>query len=294
MSDYMTTSEVSAYLRIKERTIYDLVSRQEIPCSRATGKLLFPRNLIDRWIEAHIEFQDPKLAMPPPIVGGSSDPLLEWAMRESGCGLASIVEGSSAGLTRMEHGGAVAAGVHFGDEEKGEEGGNIAAVRGATPLFDIVLVQWAWRKQGLVLPEGNPLGLEGIRDIAERGARIVGRQEGSGTQILLDRMLEEAGLTRADINLVPKVALTQSDVALAVIDGEADCGLAVGAVAQRFKLHFVGLHSERFDLACRRRELLEPPLQTLLAFARSEAFRQKAAAFGDYDIEECGKILFNR
>lgn len=294
MSDYMTTSEVSAYLRIKERTIYDLVSRQEIPCSRATGKLLFPRNLIDRWIEAHIEFHDPKLVAPPPIVGGSSDPLLEWAMRESGCGLASIVEGSSAGLVRLEQGGAVAAGVHFGDEDKGPDGGNLAAVGGVTPLFDIVLVQWAWREQGLVLPEGNPLGLGSIRDIASRGARVIGRQEGSGTQILLDRLLAEAGLARADINLVPKIALTQADVALAVIDGEADCGLAVGAVAQRFKLHFVGLHRERFDLACRRRDLLEPPLQTLLSFARSEAFRHKAEVFGDYDVEECGRILYNR
>ena len=76
MTYYMTTAEVSEYLRMNDRTIYALVARNEIPCSRATGKLLFPRVLIDRWVEAHIEMQDPDLLSPPPIIAGSSDPLL--------------------------------------------------------------------------------------------------------------------------------------------------------------------------------------------------------------------------
>lgn len=41
----MTTGEVADYLRVKERTIYEMVARQTIPFSRATGKLLFPRRL---------------------------------------------------------------------------------------------------------------------------------------------------------------------------------------------------------------------------------------------------------
>ena len=81
--EYLTTVEVCDYLRLKERTIYELVARRAIPCSRATGKLLFPRRLIDRWVELHVEMQDGRLAAPPPIVAGSSDPLLEWALRES-------------------------------------------------------------------------------------------------------------------------------------------------------------------------------------------------------------------
>lgn len=294
MTEYLTTSEVSAYLRIKERTIYDLVARKEIPCSRATGKLLFPRNLVDRWIESHIELQDPRLIAPPPIIGGSSDPLLEWAMRESGSGLAGLVEGSTAGLVRLAEGGAVAAGIHFGDEEKGEQAGNIAAAREATGLFDVVVVHFAWRQQGLLTAADNPLGLQSVRDVADKEARLIPRQAGSGTEMLLDRLLREADLSRSDIDILERPALTQTDVALAVLDGVADCGLAVGAVARRFRLNFVPLHHERFDLACRRRELLEPPLQKLFAFTRTEAFRKQAESLGGYDIEACGEVLFNR
>lgn len=291
---HMTTSEVSAYLRVKERTIYDLVARKEIPCSRATGKLLFPRNLVDRWIEAHIELQDPRLIAPPPIIGGSSDPLLEWALRESGSGLAGLVEGSSAGLVRLADGGAVAAGIHFGEEDKGEDSGNIKAAREASSLFDVVVVHWAWRQQCLLMPQGNPLGLTSIRDVAGKGARFIPRQEGSGTEFLLDRLLTSAGLARSNLTLLPRPALTQSDVALAILDGNADCGIAVSAVARRFKLDFVPLHRERFDLACRRRELLEPALQKLFAFGRTEEFRAQADRLGDYDVSECGTVLFNR
>jgi putative molybdopterin biosynthesis protein len=294
MTDHMTTSEVSAYLRVKERTIYDLVARKEIPCSRATGKLLFPRNLIDRWIEAHIELQDPRLIAPPPIIGGSSDPLLEWALRESGAGIAGLVEGSSAGLIRLASGGAVAAGIHFGEEDQGENSGNIKAAREASALFDVVVVHWAWRQQCLLMPAGNPMGLNSIRDVAAKGARFVSRQEGSGTEILLDRVLAQANLSRGDLKLLPRPAQTQTDVALAILDGHADCGIAVSAVARRFNLAFVPLHRERFDLACRRRELLEPPLQKLLDFARTPEFKAQADKLGDYDISECGKVLFNR
>jgi putative molybdopterin biosynthesis protein len=292
-ADYLTTSEVATYLRIKERTIYDLVARKEIPCSRATGKLLFPRHLVDRWVEAHIELQDPALVAPPPIVGGSSDPLLEWALRESGCGLASLVEGSSAGLDRLAHGGASAVGLHLGHDDGGEDD-NVAAALERAPIFDVAVVHWAWRQQGLVLPRGNPKSLNLLRDVVRAGARMVGRQKGAGTEVLLKRLLAKAELKMDDLNLLEKPALTQTDVALAILDGDADCGLAVGAVARRFGLDFVPLARERFDLACRRREFMQPPLQTLFAFARTDAFRQQADLLGSYDVGESGKVMYNR
>ena len=46
MSDLMTTREVADYLRIKERKVYELVREGQIPCSRVTGKWLFPRPLV--------------------------------------------------------------------------------------------------------------------------------------------------------------------------------------------------------------------------------------------------------
>ena len=290
MQEYLTTAEACHYLRIKERTIYDLVARRAIPCSRATGKLLFPRRLLDRWIEAHVEMQDARLAVPPPVVAGSSDPLLEWALRESGSGLATLFEGSSGGLRRFADGEAVAVGLHL----LGADGSyNVEAVQALAGVSDLVLLQWAWREQGLVVAAGNPLGLGDVSDIARKAARIVLRQPGSGAERLLESLLAEAGISQAELTVAGRVALTEADVATAVAEGVADCGLAIGAVARRFGLGFVGLRRERFDLALRRRAFFEPPLQRLFAFTRSAAFREGAAALGSYDIAGLATVELN-
>jgi putative molybdopterin biosynthesis protein len=104
--DLMTTAEVAAYLRLKERSVYEMASKRQIPCSRATGKLLFSRRMIDRWIEGRTELPPEAVAAPPAIYAGSSDPLLEWALRESGGGLAVLAGGSREGLARLAGGGA--------------------------------------------------------------------------------------------------------------------------------------------------------------------------------------------
>src|SRR5688572_3206146 len=145
--DYLTTAELCDYLRLKERTVYDLVARRAIPCSRATGKLLFPRRLIDRWVETHVEMRSGSIFAPPPIVAGSSDPLLDWALRESGSGLATLFEGSRAGLRRLVAGEAVAVGLHL----RGADGTyNVEAVRVLAGVSDLVLLRWAFRDQGQI------------------------------------------------------------------------------------------------------------------------------------------------
>ena len=286
---YFTTAEVCAYLRLKERTVYELVARRAIPCSRATGKLLFPRRLIDRWVESHVDMQG-GVASPPPIVAGSSDPLLEWALRESGSGLATLFEGSVAGLKRFEAGEAVAVGLHL----RAADGTyNREAVRALAGVTDLVLLQWAWRDQGLVVRRGNPLGIAGVEDLKTKAPRIVLRQPGAGAEALLEALLQKAGLTPEDLNVAGRAALTETDVAVAVADGAADCGLAVGAAARRFGLDFVPLQRERFDLALRRRAYFEPPLQRLFAFSRTEFFRQRADAFGSYDMSGIGEVELN-
>ncbi len=294
LADYLTTSEVAAYLRLKERTIYDLVAKKEIPCSRATGKLLFPRALVDRWVESRLELQDPRWTDPPPIVAGSSDPLLEWALRQSGSGLAVLTEGSSAGLVRLAAGGSVAVGLHLCGAAEGAPDGNVAAIEAQVPLFDVALIHWAYREQGLVVRPGNPLGLVDLADAARKKARYVARQAGSGTQVLAQDLLARAGLSLADLAALPRPALTQPDLAAAIRAGEADCGLAIAAVAREAGLDFVPLHRERFDIACRRRAYLEPPLQALFGIARTEMFRDKAAALGGYDAGRTGEVIYNR
>ncbi len=292
MTDLMTTAEVAAYLRLKERKVYDLVRKRQIPCSRATGKWLFPRQLIDLWVAQQVELRPSGAGVAPPIVAGTHDPLLEWSLRESGCDLALHTGGSEDGLKRLaEHRAAVAA-IHILDAGTGSY--NLPAARALCPFPDLVMIEWAWRQQGLLVAADNPLSIAGLADLAGRRPRVVVRQEGAGTQILFRQLLAGAGLRYDDLDIVHQPALSQTELAAAIMDAKADCGMAVEAAARRFRLGFLPLHRERVDLVMRRRDYFEPPVQALLQFTRMPAFAAQARGFGGYDIAGTGRVVFNR
>src|SRR5262249_43363615 len=105
MRDLLTTEETAGYLRLSERKLYELVANGAVPCTKVTGKWLFPKAALDRWLAAGLVVPAALAHAPAlPIVGGSHDPLLEWALRESGSGLATLPEGSEAGLRRLARG----------------------------------------------------------------------------------------------------------------------------------------------------------------------------------------------
>ena len=289
----MNVREVAEYLNLKERKIYDLVRRGNIPCSRVTGKLLFPLDLIDRWVVGDVggasglESSSPL----PPVVAGSHDPLLEWALRESACGLALMPGGSLAGLKRLAAGEAQVCGLHVYDARRDEY--NIAAVRETFPARPVVLIEWAWRNQGLAVASGNPLSIGGVSDLREKRPRLALREPEAGTRLLLDHLLQSAGIGPEHLDLSPRIARSQMEVGLAVLEGRADAGLCVEAVARQLRLDFLPLHRERYDLALHRREYFEPPFQRLLAFARGADFRERASELGGYDIGNLGAVHHN-
>lgn len=290
--DLMTTGEVAAYLRLKERTVYEMASKRQIPCTRATGKLLFSRKLIERWVEGRTDLPAGYDAAPPPIYAGSSDPLLEWALRESGSKLAVLASGSRDGLERLARGQALLAGIHICDAAGASW--NVETIRREIPHPDVVAIRWAEREQGLLVAPGNPKTLGSLADLFDKRPRIVLRPDGAGSRILFDALVAQSGRDAATLDILPHEAQTEADLAAMITEGEADCGLGVAAAAGRSGLGFVALGiRESFDLVMRRRDYFEPPVQKLLAFARSDALARRAASCGGYHLAHLGAVSFN-
>src|SRR5258707_10749145 len=135
-------------------------------------------------------------AGPPPIVGGSQDDLLEWTLRESGSGLASLTEGTARGVERLQRGEVIAAAVHFHSDAISSDSAdeaNIATVRAMPGLHDAVLIAFARREQGLLVAPGNPKHLLGLANILATDAQMAARQPGAGARMLLDALLTCAG-----------------------------------------------------------------------------------------------------
>lgn len=280
---YLTTREMADLLRVKERKIYDLAAAGEIPHSRATGKLLFPRETVLAWIENASEAPAGD-GVRPAVLLGSHDPLLEWALRESGSGLAAFFDGSLDGLDRFDHLEGVAAGLHLVQDE----GWNTDLVARRFRFRPVVLAEWAWRNRGIIVAPGNPLGIAAIADLA--GRRVVRRQPQAGSQHLMERLLSQAGIA------LPQggpMARDEREAALAVLDGRADAAFGLAASARQFRLDFVPVCEERFDLLVSRRDWFEPPFQALVAFSRTPAFAQMAETLGGYRIDGIWTPHFN-
>ena len=285
----MTTREVAEYLRIKERKVYDLVKARRIPCTRVTGKWLFPRHLIDAWVSHGAGQVVAPSAAPPPVVAGSHDPLLEWCLNQAGAGLAMLAGGSLHGIERLATGEAAICALHVLDVATGEY--NLPVVRRSLGALGVVVVEWAWRDQGLVVPEGNPKAIAGIADLP--GVRVATRQAEAGSHILFEHLLSAADMTVSDLDVAGEPARSETELAMMVLEGKADAGLGVAAVARQLKLGFVPLHRERCDLVMRRRDYFEAPFQTLLAFTRTAAFKAHAADLGGYDVSGLGTVVYN-
>ena len=294
--EFLTTSEAANYLRLGERKLYELVTSGGIPCSKVTGKWLFPRHELDLWVLSGMA-RPPGMVVtePPPIVGGSQDDLLEWCLRESRSGLATLNEGTGRGVDRLQRGEIIATAIHFhGQTLSANAAGdpNIAAIRATPGLQDAVLIGVARREQGLLLAPGNPKGLQSLSDVLASGAQIAVRQAGAGAQQLLDTLVARAGASPKDLRRFEPPCLTGPDLAAAIRGGNADCGIATRAAAKSAGLDFVPLVWESFDLLMRQRSYFRPSIQALIGLLRDSRLRQRASELTGYDTTPAGQIRF--
>jgi excisionase family DNA binding protein len=293
--DLLTTSEAADYLRLGERKLYELVAEGAIPCTKVTGKWLFPRNELDCWLRAGMHRPEGMAETdPPPIVGGSQDSLLEWALRESGSGLATLTEGTESGVRRLLRGEVAAAAIHY-HIDADDVDANIRALETNSGLHDAVLVGFARREQGLLLLPGNPKQLHSVADVLATRATMAVRQPGAGAQMLFDVLFKRADIRPRDLKLLDPPCLTGPDLAAAVRSGQADCGIATRGAAKSAGLDFQPLLFENFDLVMRQRTYFRPPMQALMRFiAGDDRLKRRAIDLTGYDVGPAGNIRHAR
>jgi excisionase family DNA binding protein len=289
--ELLTTDEAADYLRLSERKLYELVADRAVPCSKVTGRWLFSRAALDRWVSAGLIAPAGLAQVPaPPIVGGSHDPLLEWAMRESTSGLASLPEGSEEGLRRLTRGEVMVAAIHLHRMDGDDETANLETVANAAGLHDAVVIAFARREQGILVAPDNPLGLSDMASIATSRARMAQRPAGAGAQLLLLALLARAGIALDDLKLAKPAFPTGPDIAQAIRAGRIDCGIATRSVARSAGLDFLPLTWERFDLVMRQRDYFMKGPQALFDFMRQQVLRDRAAELGGYDASDAGVV----
>ena len=215
--------------------------------------------------------------------------LMAQYLSTRGTRLSSANLGSLGGLVAIRRREAHLAGSHLLDPESGEY--NLAYIEKYLPDVPVIVMGYVTREQGLIIPQGNPMNLTGLADLARGEITFINRQRGAGTRLLLDYHLEQIGLEPEAIAGYGREEYSHLNVAAAITSGLANCGLGIRAAADALGLDFIPLFNERYDLVIPLEHYHSPKLKPLLEILEDTEFRRAVDALAGYDTSPMGSII---
>jgi len=295
---YLTTKEIAELLDINEKGVYQLINEKGLPACKITGKWLFPKHLVDIWIENNtINKPSPAQALINSliIVIGSHDPLFESLISLYNKNFPDhpVVyshSGSMFGLQGLKKGLCHIATSHLMHENEAEYNFEYLNryFKGDMPA----VVNFCYRQQGIMVKKGNPKGIRKIESLAQKGVIIANRPKGTGTRLLLDHELRKARINPSQIRGYDNEFSSHMEVGIEVLSGRADAGIGIKAVASMLGLDFIPLRWERYDLLIPKSLFFERPLQQILGMLQQNEFKKLAERYEGYDVKEPGRLLF--
>jgi putative molybdopterin biosynthesis protein len=301
--EMMNTKEVAHYLGIHEKQVYALIKSKRIPSTRITGKWVFPRKLIDEWIQLNAQKgleqarEKSRRIEGALLASGSNDPILDMVQTNlkktyPEFFIFSANTGSTDGLKALNKGYTDVAWSHLLDPKSGEY--NTPFLSTYLPDVKPVIVNLFYRDLGLVVGSKNPLDIKGFEDLARKGVRLINRQKGSGTRVLLDHHLKQLRIPLSKIAGYETEVYTHLEVGLSILSKEADVGIATGVVSKLLGLSFIPITQERFDMILDQTTFFEKGIQAFMEILNSPDFRSRVERLGSYDFRHCGKILYSK
>lgn len=299
-SELMSAKEVAKYLDIHEKQVYLLIKAGKIPCTRVTGKWIFPLKLIDEWINtsSRKSLQQVKKRINQIegalLASGSNDPVLEMLLTaikkdHPEFNIFSANTGSVSGLTALNSGLTDIAFSHLYDPETGDY--NTPYLKHYCPDHQPVVVNLFYRQVGFLIRKSKSELFKGWESLIQGETRFVNRQKGSGIRILLDYELKKRGIDHDSIEGYDNEVYTHFEVGLSIISGEADVGIASAAIAKILDLNFQPLINERFDMILDKNTFFQPGVQAFIETMQSALFKNRVEKIGDYSFKDTGRIL---
>jgi len=299
MKELLSTRRVAEFLGINEKMVYALIAEKGLPATKVTGKWLFPRHLVEQWIESRTinHPETPRSGTGQPgllVIAGSNDPLLEKTLslynRRYPEHLAVFGNlGSLGGLRALRRNLCHMASSHLIHDDEAEYNFEPAA---AELERAPAVVNFCMREQGILVQKANPRNIRSVSDLARPGIRIVNRPLGTGTRRLFDRELEKFGIKGESLEGYEREVARHLDVALEILSGRADAGTGIHAAAGLVGIDFIPLRWERYDLMAPRDRFFDEGIQRFISLLHDDGFRAMAETLTGYDLKLSGNMIF--
>ena len=290
---YMSVRQVAEYLHLNEKKIYELVKEQQIPATKVTGKWLFPRGLVDRWLT---ESANGGTLTDRLTISGSDDPLLYRLILAhtheiDARGLVNYTPtGTRMGLKLLQARRVDACCMHWGPSDESSFR-HPALLQQHRQHRQWVLLHLFKREQGLMVHPDVMAQINDKQELFDHKWRWVQRQSGAGSQSFLMEVLGKAGGNVDDLNLAAK-AHSEHEAAGLIVMRQADVAPGPRSAATESGLEFISMGWESFDIAMTRGILFRHLFQDLLKRLQSDQAQRIAGMLQGYDLSACGQLIW--
>jgi putative molybdopterin biosynthesis protein len=316
--ELLDVQEVAVILKIARNTVYELIKRGELNCSKVGKQMRVSQAEVDAylqrskgksaantWLEQNNvstrRSQLPLQTARDDIIKGSEliicgqDVSLDILVSHLNTKYENIPVyrshlGSYNGIYALYQGKVNVATAHLWDGD--EDAYNLTYIKKMMPGIPTVVVRIGQRKEGFYIQEGNPKSIVGWLDLKRNDITIANREKGSGVRVLLDERLRLMGISGETINGYNSEFKTHLAVATQVSGGLADLGIGSEKGCQSMTgVSFIPLQTECYDLVIKKSDVDKPQFEAMLDVMLHDDFKndiQKAAGF---DVSQTGKII---
>ncbi|MFZ2961058.1 MAG: helix-turn-helix transcriptional regulator [Candidatus Ozemobacteraceae bacterium] len=285
--EVFSTKDTAAYLKVNEKKIYQLVKDGDIPHTRIGGKIIFSREILDRWIrEKTVQEQNI-------LVTGSDDALLKRVIDQFNKSSPHVAFyaplGSIPGLQLLEKGRAGVCAVHILDLNGRH---SLTYLDRYLDRNEFYVVRLFTREQGIYLSPGNPHKIKSFADLFKKKLRFLNRNPGSGTRILIDFQTAKLREGMEKQSIQTRDAYSHLDAGIQVLTGKVDASFGIRYVAEMLKLDFIPVMQEPFDFVIPAHSWENRNIVEFLRFFDQSVLFSQMNDLQGYDLSAMGSVVW--
>lgn len=318
-NDLLSTQEVAGILKIARNTVYELIKRGELNCSKVGKQMRVSQDDVNSYLQrtkgkggaysgseqndvsdrrrtkSSSSFRDDMMKGNELIICGQ-DVSLDILVSHLNTKFENIPVyrshfGSYNGIYALYQGKVNVATAHLWDGDKDEY--NVSYIKKMMPGIPAVVVRIGQRKEGFYIQEGNPKYIMGWSDLKRHDITIANREKGSGVRVLLDERLRLMGIPGETINGYNNEFKTHLAVATQVSGGLADLGIGSEKGCQTLSgVSFIPLQTECYDLVIKKSDADKPQFAAILEIMAHEDFKRDIQKAAGFDVTQTGKIIY--
>ena len=309
----LTPLEVAEILSISKRTVYEIIKRNELKAYKVGNKFRIDIDDVNAYIggtdkdlinrleednnsESNNSFNELyKSYIEDKIIICGHDPILDILAKymnqyKSTGKILRLFDNSFNGLCALYNNDVNITASNIWNAELDEYNTDFAKrVLLGIPITVITLCN---RTQGFFVEKGNPKRIIDWKSLTKGRVRIINRELGSGSRILLDQSIRKYNIDKKKITGYNDYVNSAREVINIVRNGNADVGIGLKEdINCPDFVDFIPIHKERYDLIIKSEDIDKLQFKSILDILSMKEFKDECMKIRNYDYSEMGKVI---